>query len=95
MARLYLRAARIGVEVCARYVGAGLMSEAPADRDISAVNLSQRLAILTDSTELKVTNMFDREGDECEPEDAVSFVATDGKLWWVGRMADFETQRSQ
>lgn len=71
------------------------MSEIPDDRDISAVNLSQRLAILTDGTELKVTNMFDREGDECEPEDAVSFVATDGEVWWAGRMADFETRRLQ
>ncbi len=37
------------------------------------VNVAARIAIMEDGQELPVTNAFDEDGDECDPEDAVAW----------------------
>ena len=34
------------------------------------INVALRIAVMEDGQELPVTNAFDEDGDECDPEDA-------------------------
>ena len=43
--------------------------------EVAMVNVAARIAVMEDGQELPVTNAFDEDGDECDPEDAVACVA--------------------
>ena len=51
--------------------------------EVACVNCEKRVAITEDGQELPVTNLFDSDGDECEPDEAVACVAGPDKdgLW--------------
>lgn len=61
------------------------------ERDIVSINVSGRVAIFDDGYVGNITHFFDEDGDECESGDAVSAVATDGAMWYVFDLRDFET----
>lgn len=62
----------------------------PDDRDVYAVNIHRRLAVLDDGTHLRITDMFDAYGDTCGPDEASSCVATDGETWWAIDLSWFD-----
>lgn len=50
---------------------------------VAYVDLGGMFVLLNNGDTLPITNMFDADGDECEPGDAVSVVAgADGLGWW-------------
>lgn len=52
--------------------------------EVAMVNVSLRLALMEDGQKLPITDAFDDDGDECEPEDAVACVAgPDRDGMWV------------
>lgn len=53
--------------------------------DVSAVSRHIAKAVLDDGEQLAITNWFDEDGDECDPDEAVACVAgpdRDGH-WWA------------
>lgn len=56
----------------------------------AAINLTERLYVDDDGSLYPITNLFDADGDECEPEDAVSAVAGDGGCWFAINLSEFE-----
>jgi hypothetical protein len=62
---------------------------------IEAVNLEERLVILTNGDVLPITNFF-AEDDELEDHvGAVSFVCGRGNVWFSALVEDFELQTQQ
>jgi len=59
------------------------------DLDICAINLRTREAFRTDGAVIPITDLFDRDGDECEAEDAVTFVAGSGDAWFSDEIANY------
>ncbi len=54
-----------------------------AIKDIEAINLVKRVALLADGTCVPITNIFDEDGDETDDiNEAVAFVAGRGLDWW-------------
>lgn len=50
---------------------------------IAYVDLGGMFVLLNNGQTLPITNLFDCDGDECEPAEAVSVVAgADGLGWW-------------
>ncbi len=50
---------------------------------IAYVDLGGMFVLLNNGETLPITNMFDADGDECDPDEAVSVVAgADGLGWW-------------
>lgn len=70
------------------------MTEVP---DIEAINLVQRIALLDNGEILTITRMFDTAGDDCEPCDAVSFVAGPDSLgvWYSGATGSYDASSRQ
>jgi hypothetical protein len=59
---------------------------------VEAVNFEQDIA-LTGKRLVEVTSYFDALGEECEPQDAVSFVCgLDGLGWFACPISDFYRQ---
>lgn len=70
------------------------MTEVP---DIEAINLVQRVALLDNGEVLVITRMFGGDGEDCEPEEAISFVAgpdSNGK-WYSGATGSYTTRPRQ
>lgn len=64
--------------------------------DVQAINLTKRLALLSDGATVPVTNLLDADGDETqEPAQAVGFVAGEGGTWFAGLLSDFDAVESQ
>lgn len=59
------------------------------------INMAQRLYMADDGALFPVTNWFDRDGDECEPEDAVTAVAGEGGCWFALDLATFAPAEMQ
>jgi hypothetical protein len=58
--------------------------------DVQALNLTGRLALLTDGTTVPITNLFDLAGDETDDlAEAVSFVCGTGQHWWSDLISAF------
>lgn len=55
-----------------------------------AVNLNLRTFIDSSGEQYPIVAMFDAEGDECEPDDAVSAVAGVEGRWFVIDLSEFE-----
>lgn len=52
--------------------------------EVAMVNITLGIAVMEDGQELPITNAFDDDGDECDPEDAVACVAgPDNDGCWV------------
>jgi hypothetical protein len=61
---------------------------------VEALNLTKRLAILTDGRTMPITSFIDVEGDETNDlAEAESFVCGAGREWWSGSLSAFETGR--
>lgn len=53
-------------------------------RDIALIDHDKRILVFDDGASLPITHYFDIEGDDCEPDDAVSCVAgADGQGWYT------------
>lgn len=64
--------------------------------NVQAINLSRRLALISDGSTVPVTNLLDADGDEAAaPEEAVGFVAGEGGTWFAGLLSDYEVAESQ
>lgn len=50
---------------------------------IAAIDLDYDKVILDDGTELPVTNWFDDDGDECDPDDAITCIAGTDEDGWL------------
>ena len=71
--------------------GQGVSPAAPAD--VEAVNIADRLALLTDGTVIPITNLIDDDGDDCEADAAVVAIAgQDGLGWWCIELADYQRE---
>lgn len=55
----------------------------------AAVNLTDRLYVDETGAVFPITNLFDCEGDECEPGEAVSAVAGSKGRWFAITLSDF------
>ncbi len=69
-----------------------------ADREamvvrIVAVNLGERQCLSERGDMIPLTNFFDSEGDECEPEEAVMAVAGRNNTWFAVDLRDFGGSR--
>lgn len=59
--------------------------------DIAAINRTKCLAILDDDSIVPITNLYDADGDETDDlNEAVAFVAGEGKRWFTRPFSDFE-----
>lgn len=61
------------------------------DLQVSAINKSLGVAILSDGQEVPITNFIDRYGDPCDEQDAVVIVCGpdfDGK-WYAADLVEF------
>lgn len=52
------------------------------DADVMFINRCKRIAVLTDANSVPITHFFDKMGEDCEPDDAVSCVAGSEKYGW-------------
>lgn len=50
---------------------------------IELIDLDTRRVVLTDGTILPITDFFDEDGDDCEPEEAVTCVAGTDEFGWL------------
>ena len=59
---------------------------------VYAVNVSQRLALMSDSSIRKVTNLFDADGNDTDdPAAAVSCVVKNGEhSWFACKLSEFD-----
>lgn len=55
----------------------------------SAVNVSQGLYLDNTGHLYPITNWFDEDGDECDPEAAVAAVAGEGGCWFSLDLGEF------
>lgn len=68
------------------------MSDVQAAPDVEAINVADRLALLTDGRVVPITNLLDADGDETsDTAAAVGFVAGATGQWFAARIADYET----
>lgn len=62
--------------------------------DVQALNLTKRLAHLSDDRTVPITNFMDSLGDDTNDlAEAVTYVCGAGREWWSGLLSDFETGR--
>lgn len=56
---------------------------APSD-PLTAVyaDLSDMTLLLNCGETIRITELLDEDGEECEPDEAVIAIATNGKGWW-------------
>lgn len=50
---------------------------------IEAVQLGERIVVLDGGIVLPITNLFDSDGDECEPDEAYTGVAGTDEYGWI------------
>lgn len=64
---------------------------------VTAINLAQRVAVLSDDTTLPITNLIGPFGSDTEdPGECQMFVfGSDATGWGVGNSADYERARTQ
>lgn len=63
--------------------------------DVEALNLTKRLAHLSDGRTVPITTFLDSFGEETNDlAEAALYVAGVGREWWSGPMSDFETGRA-
>lgn len=43
----------------------------------------ENVVVMSDGTEIPITNYFDEWGEECEPDDAVTCVAGSDSYGWI------------
>jgi hypothetical protein len=55
----------------------------------TAINIGRRQYLADDGEIYPIVAWFDGDGDDCEPEDAVSAVAGIEGRWWPLRISDF------
>lgn len=59
--------------------------------EVEALNLTKRLAHLSDGRTVPITTFLDDRGDETNDlADASLYVAGAGREWWSGPLADFK-----
>lgn len=51
--------------------------------EIELIDLEAEVAILSDGSTIPLTNFFDEDGDDCDPEDAVCCVAGNNDFGWL------------
>lgn len=61
---------------------------------IAAVNYESRLIVTHDGRWLPITRALDEEGDECDYEDGVWFVAGEGFEWYKFPREAFSAPRA-
>lgn len=54
------------------------------------INIPQRLFVDCDGTAYPITNCFNAEGGDCEPDEAIAAVAGEGGLWFTILLREFE-----
>lgn len=63
--------------------------------DIEAVNRTDEIALTSCGEVVPVTTFIGADGEECEPLDAVSFVAgSDEAGWFAGSFSNYEAALS-
>lgn len=84
LARLWqrLREARYHYE-WQRLRKAEMAEEAARQLTVVAINKDRRLALTSDGTQLPISKCFDSRGEDCEPDEAVAFVAGAGSRWFA------------
>lgn len=61
---------------------------------IESINVKGRTAITNTGQAVPITNLFDGDGKETEdPEQALSFVAGSGGIWFSGLCRDFKNAK--
>lgn len=60
--------------------------------DVEAVSRAGAVAVLDNGERLPITNWFDLDGDECEPDDAISVVAGPDRngFWYAIDLEQFQ-----
>ena len=62
---------------------------------VVAVNRQQEVALLSSGETVPVVAWFDKAGDDCESEDAITCAAgADGIGWWTIDLSEFEPRTS-
>lgn len=62
------------------------------DVDVLAINRTRRIAILNCDCQIPVTEWFDAEGKDCDPEDAIVCVCgDDAHGWFTVDLEEFKT----
>lgn len=51
--------------------------------DIEYIDVTRGTIVLADGTELPITDWFDRDGEDCDPADAVAVVAGSDEFGWI------------
>ena len=54
-----------------------------SDPVVSVVDLKTLTVTMGDGTVLPITNLFDSDGEDCEPDDAVAIVAGTDDYGWL------------
>jgi len=57
---------------------------------VAAINLGQRRAVLSDGTEVPITNLVSEDDDEADPEDAVALVCGRQDAWFTCLLSEFD-----
>lgn len=61
---------------------------------VFAICIPNRSAVLDDGRVCEITNFLDEDGDECDPEDAVSCVIRGGSdEWYLADTREFAHQK--
>jgi hypothetical protein len=71
------------------------MSNGGDPNGVAAVNCIARTALTEQGEILEIQLFFDDEGGECDPEDAITCVATNGTLFWSIDLRGFNTVASK
>jgi len=59
--------------------------------DVEAINVAERIALLSDGSSAPITNLFDADGEETvDADEAVAFVAGAGAQWFAGRIDSYQ-----
>lgn len=59
--------------------------------DVQALNIKQRLALLTDGRMVPITTLIDGDGEETQNlSEAVSFVCGSGREWFSDLISHYE-----
>jgi hypothetical protein len=58
--------------------------------DIVAINRKNRIVVDSDGNRGHISEFFDKYGDDCEPEDAVSCAAECAGVWYALDLSEFE-----
>jgi len=71
-------------------IEAGQSALKVSELDITAINTTLGLAILSDNTSVPITHYIDNNGDECTRDRAAAFVAgADDVGWFTALLSDY------